>query len=137
MPRGVEEKAVPSLTSDQPHAAASRLSDPRVVAYVAQSGRSVGLFEEAELETPEAKALWAWWCRATETGVQPHRRDFDVVEHRGLAASLYLVEPMAADTGCAWRARCSSTCSGAAAAMSGCAIQASRWREPSPAISTS
>jgi hypothetical protein len=62
---------------------------------MAQSGRSVGPIEEAALETEEARALWAWWRRAAETGTRPHRRDFDVVEHRQLAASLYLIEPVA------------------------------------------
>jgi hypothetical protein len=71
------------------------MDDPRVAAYAAQSGRSVQPMDEAELETLEAKTLWAWWCRATKSGLRPHRRDFDVVEHRQLAASLYLIEPAA------------------------------------------
>jgi hypothetical protein len=70
------------------------MGDPRVAPYVAQSGRSVRPAEEAELETPEARALWAWWRGAAETGLQPHRHDFDVVEHRQLASSLYLIEPV-------------------------------------------
>lgn len=87
---------MPSLTPDQQGAIVSRtdMGDPRAAAYAAQSGRSVQPVAEAALETPEAQALWAWWCRAAETGLQPHRHDFDVVEHRQLAASLYLIEPV-------------------------------------------
>lgn len=69
--------------------------DPRVAAYVAQSGRSVRPIDEAELQTEEAKALWAWWRQASQNGIQPHRHDFDVVAHRQLAAHLYLIEPVA------------------------------------------
>jgi len=69
--------------------------DPRVAAYVAQSGRNVRPVDAAELQTEEATALWAWWLQASRNGAQPHRHDFDVVEHGRLAAHLYLVEPVA------------------------------------------
>jgi hypothetical protein len=87
---------MPSLTSDLPGQAASPpgLGDPRVAAYMALSGRSVQPIDAAALETPEAQALWTWWREAAATGIRPHRRDFDVVEHRQIAASLYLIEPV-------------------------------------------
>ena len=86
-----------SLIPDQPAGGGSRLDmgDPRVAAYVAQSGRSVLPIDAADLETPEVQALWVWWSRAAKRGLQPHRRDFDVVENRQLAANLYLIEPVA------------------------------------------
>ena len=76
------------------HAPGVAIADPRVAAYVAQSGRSVLPVAEGEADTPEAQALWAWWCRASAGGAQPHRHDFDVIEHPQLAANLYLVEPV-------------------------------------------
>lgn len=91
------ENRVPGLTPEQQRgtAADAGFADPRVAAYVAQSGRSVLPVVDGELETPEAQALWAWWRQASAGGARPHRRDFDVVEHPQLAANLYLVEPIA------------------------------------------
>jgi hypothetical protein len=88
-----EEIPLPSLTSDPADHRALR--DPRVILYATRSGRSVLPVGAAELETPEARSLWAWWSRAAASGQQPHRNDFDVVEHRQLAANLYLIEPVA------------------------------------------
>ena len=88
---------VTSLWPDQPDGILpfGEAGDPRVAAYVAQSGRSVRPIDAAALQTEEAKALSAWWRRASAHGGQPHRHDFDVVEHRQLAAHLYLIEPVA------------------------------------------
>jgi hypothetical protein len=88
-----EEIPLPSLTSDSTDHPA--LADPRVILYAAQSGRSVLPVDAAALETSEARALWTWWSHAAAGGQQPHRHDFDVVEHRQLAANLYLIEPVA------------------------------------------
>lgn len=87
---------MPSLTSDLHGGVASPLGpgDARVAAYMALSGRSVQPVGATEPETPEAQALWGWWRAAAETGIRPHRRDFDVVEHRQIAPSLYLIEPV-------------------------------------------
>jgi hypothetical protein len=75
------------------------IDDPRVAAYVALSGRSIVPMAEGDpagdgLQTAEARALWAWWHRVSAGGAQPHRNDFDVIEHPQLAANLYLVEPV-------------------------------------------
>ena len=79
------EKAVPSLTPDYRAGPKPPIGtgDPRVAAYVVQSGRSVGPIDQAELETEEARALWAWWRRAAETGTRPHEvRLFRLVQLR-------------------------------------------------------
>lgn len=84
---------MPSVTRDSHDH--PMMGDPRVILYARQSGRNVLPVEAAALETLEAQALWAWWCRAASGGRRPHRQDFDVVEHPQLAASLYLIEPVA------------------------------------------
>ncbi len=88
---------MPNLNPEPHFAATSPRApvDPRVAAYVAQSGRSVLTLEEAVPDTPEVQALWSWWRGVAAGGPQPHRNDFDVVEHRQLAANLFLVEPVA------------------------------------------
>lgn len=65
--------------------------DPRVAAYVRLSGREVFPVDGARLETPPARDLWRWW-QAIAARAVPTRADFDVVEHPGLAAHLYLIE---------------------------------------------
>ncbi len=89
--------SLPQPNSEQENAAraAIALGDPRVAAYVAQSGRSVHPVDERALETQEARALWAWWQGAASGGRKPHRTAFDIIEHRGLAPHLYLIEPVA------------------------------------------
>src|SRR3546814_4507251 len=43
----------------------------------------------AEIESPKAQALYLWW--SSRDGRIPMRRDFDITEHRHLAANIFLL----------------------------------------------
>ncbi len=57
------------------------------------SGRQIAAVDAAKLRTALVRQLWHWWCSVAGAG-RPHRRDFDIVQHPGLAPNLYLIEAM-------------------------------------------